>query len=97
MGASPILLEPVMNVEVIVPEDFYQTLLPILIAEELRVNNVGIKGISASRSCCTIVRNVWILYKPKFYTQGSATYTMQFSDYEPVSKEVQEKVIHGGY
>ena len=98
MSAGPQLMEPVMNVEVIVPEDFLSNVITDLNSRRARVNNVGLRGhLQQVEATAPLSEMFGYSTNLRSISQGRATYTMTFSDYEPVSKEVQEKVIHGGY
>ena len=98
MGAGPKLMEPVMAVEVIVPEDFLSNVITDLNSRRARVNNVGMRGhLQQVETVAPLSEMFGYSTNLRSITQGRATYTMSFSEYEPVSKEVQEKVIHGVY
>ena len=98
MGAGPKLMEPVMAVEVIVPEDFLSNVITDLNSRRARVNNVGMRGhLQQVETVAPLSEMFGYSTNLRSITQGRATYTMAFSEYEPVSKEVQEKVIHGVY
>ena len=98
MSAGPKLMEPVMAVEVIVPEDFLSNVITDLNSRRARVNNVGLRGhLQQVETVAPLSEMFGYSTNLRSITQGRATYTMKFSEYEPVSAEVQEKVIHGGY
>ena len=62
-----------------------------------RVNNVGLRGhLQQVETVAPLSEMFGYSTNLRSITQGRATYTMKFSEYEPVSDEVQEKVIHGG-
>lgn len=91
---SPILLEPIMKVEIIVPEDYYGTVLGdissrrgLIEGEEQRVNAKVIKAkvpLSTMFGYATDLRS---------NTQGRGNYTMSFSHYQKAPKSVVENVI----
>jgi elongation factor G len=90
----PILLEPVMQVDVVVPEEFLGEVIGDLNARRGRV--VGIDTRPAAR----VVRAEVPLATMFGYatdlrsaTQGRATYTMQFFRYEPLPPNLAEEVV----
>ena len=94
--ASPILLEPVMALEILVPEDFLSNIMTDLNGRRARVNNVGLKGhlqkvdavapLSEMFGYSTGLRSI---------SQGRATYSMKFDSYEQVSQAVLDRVTKG--
>ncbi len=90
----PILLEPIMQVDVVVPEDFLGEVIGDLNARRGRI--VGIDTRPAAR----VVRAEVPLATMFGYatdlrsaTQGRATYTMQFARYEPLPANLVEEII----
>jgi elongation factor G len=90
----PILLEPVMQVDVVVPEEFLGEVIGDLNARRGRI--VGIDTRPAAR----VVRAEVPLAAMFGYatdlrsaTQGRATYTMQFARYEPLPANLVEEII----
>ncbi|RZA10838.1 MAG: hypothetical protein EOP10_34105 [Proteobacteria bacterium] len=94
--ASPILLEPTMKVEVLVPEDFLSNIIKDLNSRRARVNNVGLRGhlqeveaiapLSGMFGYTTDLRSI---------SQGRATYSMTFSSYEQVPDIVLKRILGG--
>ncbi|MEM5787014.1 MAG: elongation factor G [Syntrophobacteraceae bacterium] len=85
--ASPVLLEPYMSVEVLVPEDFLGEVLGDINMRKGRVENI------TSRKAIQVVTSVVPLSKMFGYstalrssTQGRATFTMHFSHYDLASQ-----------
>ena len=93
-GAGPILLEPVMGVEVVCPEDFTGDVIGDLSSRRGRI-----QGIEARGNTQVIGANVPLAQMFGYATdlrsktQGRATYTMQFDHYEPAPQSVSEEVI----
>jgi elongation factor G len=92
--ARPVLLEPMMKVEVVVPEEFMGAVTGDLHARRGRVE------ATESRSSSTIIQCKVPLSEMFGYstdlrsmTQGRATYSMHFSHYEEAPKAVSEEVI----
>jgi elongation factor G len=97
-AAKPILLEPVMSLEVLVPDEFLSNIIKDLNSRRARVNNVGMRGhlqevdaiapLSEMFGYTTDLRSV---------SQGRATYTMRFAAYEQVPDSVLQKITGGGF
>ena len=92
--ASPVLLEPVMAVEVVAPEEFMGEVIG-----NLSSRRGQIQGTEARAAAQVITAKVPL--KEMFgyatdlrsATQGRATYTMQFSHYEPVPHVISEEIM----
>ncbi len=92
--AGMVLLEPVMKVEVVVPEEYMGDVLG-----DINSRRGHIEGME-SRSGAQVIRGLVPLAEMFGYatdlrsrTQGRGTYTMQFSHYDEVPKNVAETVI----
>lgn len=92
--AKPILLEPVMNLEVVVPEEFVGEVMGDLNARRGRIkqleNRRGVQIIQAEVPLATMFGYATDL---RSATQGRATFTMQFDHYEPVPQNLAEEII----
>jgi elongation factor G len=92
--AKPVLLEPIMAVEVVTPQDFIGDVIGDLSrrrghveGQEPRGNAVAVKGsvpLAAMFGYATDLRSS---------TQGRATYTMQFDRYDEVPKNIADEII----
>jgi elongation factor G len=92
--ASPILLEPVMRVEVTVPDDYTGEVIGNLNSRRGRV-----QGMDLSRGLQQIVARVPMAEMFGYatdlrsITQGRGDYSMHFFDYEEVPKTISEEVV----
>ncbi len=91
---NPVLLEPIMKVEVVVPEEYMGDVMGDINSRRGRVEGME------SRSGAQVIRGYVPLAEMFGYatdlrskTQGRGTYTMQFSHYEPAPNSVAEKVL----
>ncbi len=92
--ADPILLEPIMDVEVIVPEEYMGDVLGDL--QSRRGDIVGIHSRpDAQVITATVPLREMFGYATtlRSLTQGRAVYSMHFSKYSEVSEDVLEKII----
>jgi elongation factor G len=91
---QPILLEPIMNIEVTVPEDFTGDIIGDLNTKRARVQGMnpggGVNVIEAQVPLAEILRYAIDL---KSITQGRGGYKTSFSHYEEVPAHVAEKII----
>ena len=92
--AKPVLLEPVMAVEVVVPKEFVGTVVGDLTSRRGRI------GGMEPRSATTEVVNAQVPLSEMFgyatsvrsATQGRATFTMQFHSYQEVPGSIAEEI-----
>jgi len=92
--ASPVLLEPVMAVEVLTPDDFTGEVMGNLAARRGRVSGMEGRG-SAQAITAEVPLSTMFGYSTdvRSMTQGRATYTMQFARYAPVPAQVTETML----
>jgi elongation factor G len=91
--ANPVLLEPIMAVEVVVPEEFMGEVIGDISSRRGKVLGMN------SRPAAQVIEARVPLAEMFGYatdlrsmTQGRATYTMQFSHYEPVPTAISEEI-----
>jgi elongation factor G len=91
--ADPILLEPVMEVEVVTPQEFMGEVIGDLSGRRGKIldmeNRAGAQVIEARVPLATMFGYATRL---RSMTQGRATYTMQFGAYEPVPRTIFEEL-----
>jgi elongation factor G len=91
---QPILLEPIMNIKVTVPEDFTGDIIGDLNTKRARVQGMnpgdGVNVIEAQVPLAEILRYAIDL---KSITQGRGSYKAEFSHYEEVPAHITQKII----
>jgi elongation factor G len=94
MEATPVLLEPVMNVEVVVPEDYMGDIIGDLNSRRGRVMGMEERG-SAKVIRAQVPYSEILMYEPDLtsITSGRGSFTMEFSHYDEVPSHLAEKVI----
>ena len=93
-GAGPILLEPVMGVEVVCPEDFTGDVIGDLSSRRGRIQGIEARGnTQVIGAHVPLAQMFGYATDLRSKTQGRATYTMQFDHYEPAPQSVSEEVI----
>ncbi|PSB22205.1 elongation factor G [Phormidesmis priestleyi ULC007] len=94
MKASPVLLEPVMKVEVEVPEDFLGPVMGNLISRRGQIESQGVeRGIAKVATKVPLAEMFGYATDIRSMTQGRGTFTMEFSHYEEVPRNVAETII----
>jgi elongation factor G len=92
--ANPVLLEPIMSVEVVVPEDFMGDVIGDLNSRRGKVLGMDTRpAAQAIDARVPLAQMFGYATDLRSMTQGRATYTMQFSHYEPVPANVAEGII----
>jgi elongation factor G len=92
--AKPVLLEPMMRVEVVVPEEFMGAVTGDLHSRRGRVESTESR-LSSRIIQCKVPLSEMFGYSTdlRSMTQGRATYSMHFSHYEEAPKAVSEEVV----
>jgi elongation factor G len=95
--AAPVILEPVMDLEIVVPEQFIGDVI-----SDLGARNAQIEGMTlhagdhqAVRATVALVRMFGYATDLRSLTQGRGTFTMEFDHYAPVSDEIMERLTGG--
>ncbi|HEX2232957.1 MAG TPA: elongation factor G [Thermoleophilaceae bacterium] len=92
--AKPVLLEPIMAVEVVTPEEFIGTVIGDLSSRRGRVEGQEPRGNAvAVRSSVPLAEMFGYATDLRSSTQGRATYTMQFDRYEEVPANIAEEIV----
>jgi elongation factor G len=91
--ASPELLEPVMAVEAVVPDDYMGDVIADINSRRGRITKMDTKGASQVISAQVPLAEMFgYATELRSRTQGRGTYSMQFEHYEPVPASVSEEL-----
>ena len=92
--ANPVLLEPIMKVEVTMPEEYMGDVIGSLNAKRGQVQSMDdIGGGKIVRALVPLAEMFGYSTELRSSTQGRGNYSMFFEKYEPVPKNVQDKVL----
>ncbi len=92
--ADPVLLEPVMKVEVVMPEEYMGDIIGNINSRRGRVEGMESRpGVQVVKAIVPLGEMFGYATDLRSRTQGRGVYTMQFSHYEEVPKAIAEKVI----
>ena len=92
--AKPVLLEPLMDVEVVTPEDFVGAVQGDLNSRRGQLTGIEMRGnAQVIRARVPLATMFGYVNSLRSMTQGRATYTMQFSHYDRVPDEVARKLV----
>ena len=94
MKASPVLLEPLMKVEVEVPEEFLGDVIGDLNSRRGQIEGMGSEdGLAKVTSKVPLAAMFGYATDIRSKTQGRGIFSMQFSNYEEVPRNVAEAII----
>jgi len=92
--ATPVLLEPVMSVEVVVPEEYMGSVNGDLISRRGRLEGVELRGGSqVIRAMVPLSEMFGYATEIRSRTQGRGSFTMHFGRYEEAPASVTEEVV----
>ncbi|MDX1582764.1 MAG: elongation factor G [Thermoanaerobaculia bacterium] len=92
--ASPVILEPVMDVEVVTPEDFSGDVMGDLSRRRGKIQKMEERGgAKAIRAMVPLSEMFGYATELRSISQGRASYTMQFHSYEQAPKNVADEII----
>ncbi|MFH0762629.1 MAG: elongation factor G [Candidatus Omnitrophota bacterium] len=94
--AKPVLLEPIMDIEIIVPEEYMGQVIGDLSARRAKISSLSqrhtLRTVRASAPLAELFNYATIL---RSLTQGRASYTMEPSHYAQVPSHIAEKIVTG--
>ena len=92
--ADPVLMEPIMEVEVVTPEEYLGDVIGDLSSRRGRIENMTTRsGAKVVKAYVPLAEMFGYASALRNKTSGRATFTMQFSHYEEVPPEVAEKLL----
>ena len=93
--ANPVILEPIMAVEVVIPEDYLGDVMGHVTARRGRVEGMEARagGQQVVRAMVPLAEMFGYATTLRSATQGRGTFTITFDHYEDVPKSVQEEII----
>jgi elongation factor G len=93
-AARPVLLEPIMAVEVVTPEDYMGDVIGDLSARRGKIDGMEQRGTSqVIRSQVPLSDMFGYATDLRSRTQGRANYTMQFNSYQDVPESIAREII----
>jgi elongation factor G len=93
-AAQPVLLEPIMAVEVVTPDDYMGDVIGDLNSRRGRVEGMEQRGNSqVIRAQVPLAEMFGYATDLRSRTQGRATYTMQFKSYQEVPESVSREIV----
>ncbi|HXV28545.1 MAG TPA: elongation factor G [bacterium] len=94
--ARPVLLEPIMLVEVVVPEEYMGDIIGDLNSRRCVIQELGNRGhLKAIKGLVPLAEMFGYATAIRSLSQGRATYSMEPHSYQEVPKQIAEKVIAG--
>ncbi|HVZ60579.1 MAG TPA: elongation factor G [Terriglobales bacterium] len=92
--SSPVLLEPVMSVEVVVPEEYMGAIIGDLNSRRGHIDGMEHRaGSQVIKSIVPLSEMFGYATQMRTLTQGRATFSMHFARYEEVPRSVSEEII----
>jgi len=92
--AKPALLEPMMQIEIVTPEDYMGDVIGDLTARRGKIERMEQRGANhAIRALVPLAEMFGYATDLRSKTQGRATYTMQFHSYQEVPKSIAEEIV----
>ena len=92
--AGPVLLEPIMRIEVVVPEEYMGDVISDLNSRRGKVRSMDARGGSQVVNARVPLAEMFgYATELRSRTQGRATYSMHFDRYEPAPSAVSEQIV----
>ncbi|RME80025.1 MAG: elongation factor G [Caldilineae bacterium] len=93
--ARPVLLEPMMEVEIVVPEEFLGDVIGELNSRRGQIDGLEVHspGMQAIRATVPLAEMFGYATRLRSNTQGRGTFSMEFSHYAPVPESVAREII----
>lgn len=92
--ADPVLLEPIMRVDILVPEDYLGDVMGDINARRGRIEGVGdLSGIKSIRTFIPLSQMFGYATALRSRSQGRGTFVMQTSHFEEIPKGIMETIL----
>ncbi len=92
--ATPVLLEPIMKVEVVTPDEYMGDVMGDLSSRRGKIEGMSVQGNAQVINAMVPLKQMFgYSTELRSITQGRATYTMQFDHYEEVPANIAEEII----
>ncbi len=92
--ANPVLLEPVMKLEVVTPEQFLGDIIGDLNSKRGRISKVDAQGETYIVHCLLpLAESFGYATRLRSLTQGRATHSLEFNSYEPLPENLKEEIV----
>jgi elongation factor G len=94
---APVLLEPVMFIEVVAPDDYTGDVIGNLSANRGMIEGMELRsdGLQTVRAHVPLATMFGYATRLRSMTQGRGTFTMEFHHYAPVSDSVAQEILRG--
>jgi len=94
--ANPVLLEPIMHIEVTVPEDFMGDVSGNLSSRRAQIEEMGERGMLKTIAATVPLANMFgYMTDLRSMTQGRGTAVMEFSHYQDVPSNIAAQIMEG--
>jgi elongation factor G len=95
-AANPVMLEPIMKVQVIVPPDYLGDVTGDISSKRGRIEALNDRSMTkVIDSMVPLSEMFGYATKLRSMTQGRGSFTMEFSSYEEVPKNIEQQIIEG--
>ncbi len=92
--ASPVILEPIMKVEVVTPEEFMGEVIGDLNSKRAQIDEMGDRAnVKVIKAKAPLAEMFGYATQLRSMSQGRASYNMEFSHYSEASRNIMEKII----
>jgi len=92
--ADPVLLEPIMDVEVVTPEEYLGDVMGDLNSRRGRIEGIGARrDAQVVKAMVPLSEMFGYATSLRSMTQGRAIFTMQFSHYDEVPRSIAEQIV----
>ena len=95
---TPVLLEPVMAIEVVAPEEYTGDVIGNLSSRrgEIGGMEIRVEGIQSIKANVPLAEMFGYATRLRSMTQGRGTFTMEFAYYAPVGDDIAKTIMRGG-
>jgi elongation factor G len=96
--ADPVLLEPLMDLETVVPDDYTGEVVGDLNARGAEIREMAPRagGVQAIRAFVSLAKMFGYATDLRSLTQGRGTFTMEFDRYAQVDQQRMDAIVYGG-